>query len=56
MRVHARLASRVVQDLHLTQLVFDLAGIETRADGEALFDMLDMIHAIRCPPRKASDD
>lgn len=47
--MYGLLNARVVQDLHLTQLVFDVAGLDSKTEAVALLEMLDQIHAVRCP-------
>jgi hypothetical protein len=48
--VYGLLASRVVQELKLVPLVFDVLGLKkTRAEALALLELLQVIHETRCP-------
>ncbi len=50
LELHRRLASRVVRDLKLAPLVFDIARLElTSREAQELLELLDVIHEARCP-------
>lgn len=58
LKLYHWLQRRVVNDLALTQAVFDAFGLtfEHRAEALALLKRLDTIHEIQCPAPVADSD
>ena len=56
LRLHARLGSRMVHDLRLVPLVFDVARLRlSPREAEELLDRLDLIHEHLAPAPASSD-